>query len=61
MTEIVLILWVLIPGMAISDPVEIGTYRTLEACETEAERQADDKPPKDGRYAAIWRCVERDK
>lgn len=61
MTEFVLILWMLLPGKAISDPIEVGTYRTEAACETEGARQANDTPPVDPRYAMIWKCVERDK
>ena len=62
MSEFVLILFLLIPGVEISDPAEVGTFRSLDACEAEATRQADDESiVKDRRFAAVWLCVKRDK
>lgn len=62
MSEIVLFLWLLIPGEMVTEPTEVGTYRSMEACEAEAKRHADDpNVAKDKRYAAIWRCIQRDK
>ncbi|KPK74225.1 MAG: hypothetical protein AMJ84_00100 [Acidithiobacillales bacterium SM23_46] len=61
MLEYALWFWLVLPGGPISAPVEIGVYRTLEACEAEAARQADADAREEARFGAVWRCVERPK
>ncbi len=56
MTEWVLVVWLLVQGGQIGDPIEIGAYRFADRCET----ARDSIKPADG-VTFIARCIERDK
>lgn len=56
MTEWVLLVWLLVPGGSIADPVEVGAYRVEGDC----ERSRDSFESESG-VTFIARCVERDK
>jgi hypothetical protein len=56
MSEWVLIVWMLIPGGVIADPIEIGTYRMQARCEA-----ARDTVKAGAGVTTIALCVERDK
>jgi len=60
MVEWVLIIWVLLPGANVSDPVEVGTYRFEDACVAAAEKTVLDRIG-DKRGAVTAVCVPRDK
>lgn len=60
MIEWVLIIWVLLPGENISDPVEIGSYRVEADCIVAAEIAVVERiGSKQGAVTAV--CVPRDK
>lgn len=56
MSEFVLLIWLLVPGSLIADPIEAGTYRLQARCEA----ARDSIQPAAG-VTFIARCIERDK
>jgi len=60
MSEWVLIIWVMLAGSGISDPVEVGTYRVESDCLAAAESVVVDRIG-DKRGAVTAVCVSRDK
>jgi len=60
MIEWVLIIWVLLPGANVSDPVEVGTYRLEAECIAAAEVVVVDRIG-DKRGAVTAVCIPRDK
>lgn len=61
MTKIVLIVWMLVGGSGVSEPVTIeGNWVSLSECQVDAESLTLDNP-KEARtygYAVITKCVE---
>lgn len=63
MNEWVLVVWLLVSGGQIADPIEIGTYRMPEQCEA-ARDTVTVKEPHEGSsrpVSFIAICVERNK
>ena len=58
MTKTVLILWALANGV-ITEPQEIGNFKTMAECEIAAESLTESNPRDEtGSYAVIAKCAE---